>query len=390
LLLRSRIEFTSRLSNFIITITLNVFAMLLIFSTHAGILNVEALVSGHYAFFNKWGSQGSGNGQFLGPHGIDVDSSGRVYVSDTNNNRIQMFKLASPCPSGTTQIVSGVCFIRAWGSQGSGNGQFLGPRGIAVDSSGRVYVVDFGNSRIQIFKANGVFIKAWGTEGSGNGQFSRPSRIAVDSSGHVYVSDTGNHRIQFFQLSNPCPAGTTQITSGVCFVKKWGSPGQGTGQFDTPVGVAIDSSGNVYVVEVGNNRVQKFTNIGAFIGTWGTFGTSNGQFDFPGGIALDSSGKVYVADASSRIQKFQIQRFNVTLPCPADTTQIKFGVCFITKWGTLGTGNGQFQNPFDAAVDSSGRVYVTDFRNNRIQVFYWKPSDVGGGEGGNEPDIAIK
>ena len=90
-------------------------------------------------------------------------------------------------------------FVNAWGSKGSDEGQFLEPAGVAVDSSGNVYVSDFSNNRIQKFTSNGTFITKWGSPGSGEGQFNRPENVAVDSSGNVYVGDTGNNRIQVFK-----------------------------------------------------------------------------------------------------------------------------------------------------------------------------------------------
>ena len=94
---------------------------------------------------------------------------------------------------------SGPVFVNAWGSKGSDEGQFLEPAGVAVDSSGNVYVSDFSNNRIQKFTGNGTFISKWGSSGSGEGQFNRPENVAVDSSGNVYVGDTGNNRIQVFR-----------------------------------------------------------------------------------------------------------------------------------------------------------------------------------------------
>ncbi|PYE61986.1 NHL repeat-containing protein, partial [Aneurinibacillus soli] len=121
-------------------------------------------------------------GEFNSPKGIAVDSSGNVYVVDTNNNRIQKFD-----SSGT--------YVTQWGSDGSGDGQFSYPQGIAVDSSGNVYVVDSNNKRIEKFDSSGTYITKWGSYGSGDGQFSYPQGIAVDSSGNVYVADTNNNRI---------------------------------------------------------------------------------------------------------------------------------------------------------------------------------------------------
>ena len=106
-------------------------------------------------------------------------------------------------------------------------------------------MVDYDNSRIQKFNSSGTFITKWGSSGSGDGQFAEPQGIAVDSSGNVYVADHYNNRIQKFDSS-----GT--------FITKWGSSGSGDGQFDDPTGIAVDSSGNVYVADRDNYRIQKF------------------------------------------------------------------------------------------------------------------------------------
>ncbi len=89
-------------------------------------------------------------------------------------------------------------FVTVWGTQGSGNGQFNGPKGIAVDSNGNVFVVDQGNNRIEKFSNTGVYISQWGSYGTGNGQFNSPYGVAVDSSGNVYVVDSGNYRVEKF------------------------------------------------------------------------------------------------------------------------------------------------------------------------------------------------
>ena len=90
------------------------------------------------------------------------------------------------------------CFLLKWGSTGSGDGQFNAPGGIAIDSSNNVYVVDKSNHRIQKFTSTGGFITKWGSSGSGDGQFNVPIGVAVDSSNNVYVSDSGNNRVQKF------------------------------------------------------------------------------------------------------------------------------------------------------------------------------------------------
>jgi hypothetical protein len=187
-------------------------------------------------------------------------------------------------------------------------------------------------------------IAQWGSPGSGDGQFNYPVGIAMDASGNLYVADEKNNRIQKFDSDGG-------------FLAKWGSYGTGDGQFNWPCGVTVDPSGNVYVSDYGNSRIQKFDSNGGFLAKWGSYGTGDGQFNYPWGIAMDASGNVYVADYyNNRIQKFDS------------------GGGFLTKWGSYGSGDGQFYDPSGIAVDASDNVYVTEVENHRIQKF-----DSGGG-----------
>ena len=230
-------------------------------------------------------------------------------------------------------------FLLAWGSNGSGDGQFGVPVGVAVDSWGNVYVADSGNARVQKFTGSGTYLAKWGSFGSENGNFSSPSGVAVDSWGNVYVADLNNHRVQKFNGT-----GT--------FIAKWGSFGSLDGQFKYPRSVAVDSSGNVYVADLNNHRVQKFTGSGTYLTQWGSAGSGDGQFGSPTGVAVDSSRNVYVVDSSNdRVQKFTGTG------------------AFITKWGSPGSENGNFSSPTDVAVNSGGSVYVTEYYNYRVQKF---------------------
>ena len=223
--------------------------------------------------------------------------------------------------------------------EGTGDGEFSNPAGVAVASDGSVYVADSGNNRIQMFTSEGVFVSQWGTYGSGDGEFTSPVGVSVASDGSVYVVDSYNDRIQKF-------------TSEGVFVSKWGTNGSGDGEFDYPNGVAVASDGSVYVADRGNNRIQKFTSEGVFVSQWGTYGSGDGEFDFPWDVAVASDGSVYVVDSyNDRIQKFTSE-----------------GV-FVSKWGTYGTGDGEFDYPMGVAVASDGSVYVTDYGNHRIQKF---------------------
>jgi DNA-binding beta-propeller fold protein YncE len=279
------------------------------------------------AYLLQWGSPGSGNIQFNHATGIATDAAGNVYVVDQYNYRVQKF-------SGTGG------YLGQFGSWGTGPGQLMLPMGIAVDATGNVYVGDFGNSRIQKFSSTGAYLLQLGS-GPGNGmeEFDHPYGVAVDAVGNLYVADTNNHRIQVFNA-----------TGG--WRTMWGSLGTGTGQFAYPFGVATDASGNLYVADTFNNRVQKFSAAGAgpptepaqpFALTWGSFGTGNGQFNAPVGVATDPSGNVYVSDSHN----YRVEEFN-----GAGT--------YLTQWGTYGSGTGQFIEMSNLAVDGAGNVYVLD------------------------------
>jgi hypothetical protein len=135
------------------------------------------------AFLAKWGSYGTGNGQFNNPNGVGVDGSGNVYVTD--RSRVQKF-------------TSGGGFVASYGSSGSGDGQFANPGDIGFDASGNIYVVDTENHRIQKFSSSFTFLSKWGGLGMTPGLFFSPWGLGVSQTGYLYVADTNNNRIQKF------------------------------------------------------------------------------------------------------------------------------------------------------------------------------------------------
>jgi HYR domain/NHL repeat len=277
----------------------------------------------------KWGTTGSGDGQFITPRAIATDSAGNVYVAD-QNDRVQKFDS------------SGV-FQSKFATGGSNAGAVIAASGVAVDSMGNIYVTDSDPDRssgmVQKFNSSGTFVLAWGTQGGGNGQFQGAGGVAVDSANNVYVVDIGNHRIEKF-------------TSVGGFITQWGGMGAGNGQFNGPQGVAVDPADNIYVADTNNNRIQKFDSTGAFITKWGSNGTGDGQFASPQGVAADGLGNIYVADTNNnRIEKFDSSG------------------TFISACGSAGSGDGEFSGSQDLAADTAGNYYVADTGNDRVQKF---------------------
>jgi sugar lactone lactonase YvrE len=290
--------------------------------------------------------------RFHNPQGVAVDSSGNVYVADWGNSTIRKIT-----PGGVVSTLAGLA-----GSFGSDDGaastaRFDNPQGVAVDSSGNVYVADSGNSTIRKITPGGVVSTLAGLAGStgsddGTGsaaRFNYPSGVAVDSSGNVYVADSYNYTIRKIT-----PGGVVSTLAGLA------------GSFAGPSGVAVDSSGNVFVADSGNYTISKITPVGlvsTLAGLAGSIGSADGtgstaRFNVPIGVAVDSSGNVHVADAGNHtIRKITPGRVVSTLAGLANSSG-----------SADGTGSAaRFDVPVGGAVDSSGNVYVADLGNHTIR-----------------------
>ena len=246
--------------------------------------------------------------EFNYPYGVAVDSSDNIYVADLGNHRIRKITEAE-----------GVNTLAGSGTRGYKVGlgsaaQFNSPAGVAVDSRGNVYVADQNNHRIRkITEVEGAELFAGSsTEGFANGasstaQFSSPYGVAVDTSGNVYVADHSNHRIRKIT-----PGGEVSTFAGTDDAGHRDGGGS-MAQFDSPTGVAVDISGNVYVADYSNHCIRKITPGGEVSTIAGSDdaghrdgGGSMAQFDSPTGVAVDTSGNLYVADQSNhRIRKIE-------------------------------------------------------------------------------------
>ena len=151
---------------------------------------------------------------------------------------------------------------------------------MAIDPGGNIWVADSGHNRVLEFNSERKYVRQFGTEGTGEGQFKGIRGIATNAAGDVYV--TGSSRVQEFS-----PTGA--------YLRQFGSVGTGNGQFHLPTGIASDpTTGNLYVADNGNNRIEAFSSAGAFIAVFGSAGSGAGQFSGPGGVAVGSTGKGFI------------------------------------------------------------------------------------------------
>ena len=258
---------------------------------------------------------GSGDGQSFYVSGIAFDSLGNIIVSEYGNHRVQKFS-----PSGV--------YMSKFGDIGSDNGQFVAPMGLVVDSSDNIYVSDFGNNRVQKFDKDGNFIWWLGydgntggvhatgsaTNGSSNGQFYRPKGIAIDASDNIYVVDHYNARVQKFDKDGNFIwwLGYDGSTTGI-HTTGAGVGGTGNGQLNYPERITIDSAGNIYVLEASSYRIQKFDSSGNYISTFGARADNDrNQYAWASAITTDSSDNIYVTEQNNwRVQKFGTTNFNI-------------------------------------------------------------------------------
>lgn len=286
--------------------------------------------------------------QFPEVQGVAVSSTGIVYVTE-NGNRVRQIT-----SDGTVTTLAGS--TTAGFANGSGvAAQFNSLRGIAIDSAGMIYVADSSNNRIRKITPSGTVTTYAGIGDCSDGICS-PQSIAIDSSGTMYVAN-GNNTI--YKISS---GGTITFLAGTGSSGYANGPGS-SAQFNGPAGIAVDTSGNAYVADLFNNRIRKIapdgtvsTFAGSGAGGYANGAGTNAQFNNPDAVAISSSGMIYVGDGGQYIRKIT--------PTGIVTT--------LAGSGTYGNLDGsasvaQFEYPSGIAVDATGVLYVADQNNCLIR-----------------------
>ena len=310
------------------------------------------------------------------PASVAVDTNGNVYIADEAGDRIRKV-------TKSTGIISTIAGNGTQGYSGDGgaatSAELSLPDGVAVDTSGNVYIADFGNKRIRKVTTAGIIstVAGNGTAGySGDGgaatsaEISAPGGVAVDTSGNIYIADQSNNRIR-----KVTSAGIISTVAGNGTAGFSGDGGAATNaEIQTPMGVAVDAAGNVYISDTYNARVRKVTSGGTIstVAGNGTFGESgdggaaiNAEFYYSHQIAVDSAGNLYITDPGihSTVNN-RVRRVNAAgiISTVAGTGTVGFS-------GDGGpASSAKLSGPYGVAVGLDGAIYIGDSGNERVRI----------------------
>jgi sugar lactone lactonase YvrE len=341
-----------------------------------GVINTiagsTAIVSGAVVIAFAYAGDGGTaiTASLAGPAGVAIDSSGNIYIATYADNRIR--KVDSKGNISTFAGNSGYGFAGDGGPALSA--QLAAPRGICLDSGGNLYLADRWNNRVRKIAGNNISTIAgnglanFGGDGgpASSAQLSYPDGVAVDNAGNVYISDLLNNRVRMVTST-----GTISTFAGNGVPGFGGDGGAAAGaQLNQPAGLAVDSSGNLYIADSNNAVIRKVTPQGVISTVAGTGGTEGYSGDggaatkatlmAPLGVALDGAGNLYIADYYGWIRE-------VNASTGVITTLAGNGSNGYTGDGGPATA-AQFYNPIAVAVDSSGNVYVADSGNGAVRM----------------------
>ncbi len=319
------------------------------------------------------------NASLAFPNGVTVDGAGNLFIADINNKRIRMVGANGII---TTSAGNGTMFY--YGDGGIATNAGLGwPTGVAVDGSGNLFIADYGNSRIRKVNTNGTITTvagngAWVYSGDGaaatNASLSFPSGLAVDASGNLFIADSFNNRIRKVNING--------IITTVAGNGGQGYSGDGAAatnaSLSSPRGVAVDASGNLLIADSFNERIRKVNTNGIIttVAGNGTFGggysgdggaATNASLNSPNGLAVDASGNLFIADSfNERIRKVDPSGTITTVAGNGFITNVNSGMGAYSGDGGAAT-NANLSLPCGVALDSSGNLLIADYRNNCIR-----------------------
>ena len=284
--------------------------------------------------------------QFYAPEDVAVDAAGNVYTGERGNARVREISGAA------IRTVAGPGPKRFSGDDGPATSAAIaGPAGLVFDARGNLYLADAANNRIRRVSPAGIITTVAGANGPVAGDYSgcapppaslnRPSALAVDSLGSVYIADTGNNRVMAL-----APGGQLTLFAGTGTAGFSGDGGPATAAaLKAPAGLAVDSAGNVYIADTGNNRLRQ-------VAPGGTIHTVTAALSAPTGLAFDSSGNLYIAESTA----YRLSRMT-----PDGTTTPYAGTGFNTvSAAPVPHAPNELDNPVAVAVDPFGSVYVAD------------------------------
>jgi sugar lactone lactonase YvrE/tetratricopeptide (TPR) repeat protein len=286
------------------------------------------------------GEVGFDNEHFAFPVGVAVDSTGRIYVSDEFNHRVQVF--------GSSGVYSAT--IGETGVPGEDNAHFQNPYRIAVDVDDNLYVADQENHRVQIFNKEHNYVATMGVtsqRGSENDELDFPRGVAVDTD-NIYIAD-GNYRVQIYDR-----------TSRAYMATLGGRQGSGNDEFNWPIDVAVDATGNLYVSDAENHRIQKFDSNLAYVLTIGTTGvpypTDDKRYNEPICIDVGPDGDIGIVEKTNKGYRFILLDAGGELLASGVEVDEAFN------------DNQHLGRPVGAAFSSDGKIYIADAGNGQIQI----------------------